>query len=249
MAKMSLKKRIVLSLATFLDEAGEWIEVLGSPYWRLDIGGYKKQSIYNAISALLRTGYLEKKIKKNGEVVFRITSQGKTKIVFDVPLARFSGKKWDGIWRLVSFDVPEKRARLRKWLRSKLKELGFGMLQESLWIIPHNLEEAFEEFLKQGELKDFVIVWEGRRIFGEDEREVARRVWNLDGLHGSYLDFILKYEKLLSDEEEIKKRKKEWEEEYFSLILKDPGLPRELLPNDWLFERARQLFKELIRRS
>ncbi|MBI4999844.1 hypothetical protein HZB97_03685, partial [Candidatus Gottesmanbacteria bacterium] len=39
--------------------------------------------------------------------------------------------------------------------------------------------------------------------------------------------------------------KEEWEGEYFQLLASDPGLPRELLPDDWLFERARQLFKSL----
>lgn len=228
-----------------MDEAIDWWEILNSSYRRLDIDGYKRQTIYNAVSDLLKTGYIEKKIKKNGEVVFRITSQGKTRIIFDIPLARFTSKKWDGIWRLISFDVPEKKASLRVWLRDKLKSLGFGMLQESLWIIPHDLAESFEEFLKHENLKDYIIVWEGKRIFGENEKELARRVWNLDELHGKYLDFILKFEEILKDKKEVKKRKREWEEEYFSLLASDPGLPKELLPDDWLFERARQLFKKL----
>lgn len=245
MGKVSIKKAILLGLAQVLDEAVDWWNVLNSPYIRLDIGGYKKNSIRNAVSALLKTGYIEKKIKKNGEAVFRITSLGKTKIVYDIPLARFTGKKWDGIWRLVSFDVPEKKAKLRKRLRNKLKELGFGMLQESLWVTPHDLGEKLEQFLEEENLKDFTIVWEGKRIFGEDERELAREVWKLDELHGRYLDFILKFEKILGDKREVRKRKNEWKEEYFQLLAFDPGLPKELLPDDWFFEHARRLFKNL----
>ncbi|MBI5465372.1 hypothetical protein HY946_02060, partial [Candidatus Gottesmanbacteria bacterium] len=100
MGRISIKKAILLGLASVLDEAIDWWEVATCPYLCLKHDKVKKHSIANAVSDLLKTGYIEKKIKKNGAVVFRITSQGKTKIVYDIPLARFTGKKWDGIWRL-----------------------------------------------------------------------------------------------------------------------------------------------------
>lgn len=243
--RSSLKKKIILGLASILDEAVDWWEIGNSPYLYLKTTKYKKQTIYNTISNLLKTGYIEKKVKENGEAVFRITSQGKIKIIYSIPLARFTGKKWDGVWRLISFDVPEKKSVMRVGLRRKLKELGFGMLQESLWITPHDLGERLEEFLEQEDLKDFVIVWEGKRMFGENEKELARKVWNLDEIHWQYLDFIAKYKELLGKREEAKKRREEWEEEYFSLLASDPGLPHELLPEDWLFKNARQLFEGL----
>lgn len=245
MAKISLKKKILLGLACALDETSEWWEILNSPYRRFDIGGYKRQSIRNAISDLFKTGYIEKKIKENGEVVFRITSQGKTKIIYEIPLARYTGKKWDGIWRLVSFDVPEKKARLRVRLRQKLRELGFGMLQESLWITPHELGQMFEEFLECENLKSYCLVWEAKTIFGENEKELVGRVWKLPDLHGKYLDLISKFEKIFLNKRLMKQKKQEWEEEYFTVLAADPGLPKELLPKDWLFERARKLFKML----
>jgi len=242
--KISIKKAILLGLASALDEVVDWWEMATSPYLYLKYGNVKSRSIANEVSDLLKTGYLEKKIK-NGEVVYRVTSWGKLKIIYDIPLARFTGKKWDGIWRLVSFDIPEKKAKLRAWLRDKLRELGFGMLQESLWIIPHDLGEAFEEFLEHENLKEYTIVWEGKRMLGEDEKELARRVWKLDELHGRYLDFISKWEEISENKKEVKDKSQEWEEDYFSLLASDPGLPKELLPDDWLFERSRQLYKKL----
>lgn len=244
MGRISIKKAILLGLASVLDEAIDWWGVTNSPYLYLKYSKVKKHSIANAVSDLLKTGYLEKKVKSDGQVVYRITSPGRIKIIYDIPLARFTSKKWDGVWRLVSFDVPEKKSGVRASLRRKLRELGFGMLQESLWVTPHDLGEKLEQFLEEENLKDFTIVWEGKRVFGENEKDLARKVWKLDDLHGKYLDFISKYE-LLEGKGEILKRYKEWEEEYFSLLAADPGLPRELLPDDWLFERACQLFKKL----
>jgi phenylacetic acid degradation operon negative regulatory protein len=244
MRKISIKKAILLGLASVLDEAIDWWEIANSPYLYLKYSHLKKHSVANVVSNLLKTGYLEKKTK-NGEVVYRLTSWGETKILYDIPLARYTGKKWDGIWRLVSFDVPEKKASLRVWLRDKLRELGFGMLQESLWIIPHDLGQALAEFMEHEGLSEYVIVWEGKKIFGEDEKELAKRVWKLEDLHRRYLDFILKFEKIVTNKEETKKQRVDWEEEYFSLLMADPGLPKELVLDDWLFERARQLFRKL----
>jgi len=243
--RSSLKKNIILGLALVLDEAIDWWEVATSPYLYLKNSIYKKQTIYNTVSNLLKTGYLEKKVKESGEVVFRVTSWGKTKIIFDIPLARYAAQKWDGIWRLVSFDIPEKKASLRVWLRNKLRELGFGMLQESLWITPHKLGQMFEEFLEHENLKDYCVVWEAKTIFGENEKELTRRVWNLEDLQGKYLDLIDRFPKIFSNKRLINQRRQEWQEDYFAILASDPGLPKELLPDDWPFERAKSIFKKL----
>lgn len=242
---MTIKKAILLGLASVLDETVDWWEAANSRSLYLTYGHNKKQSIRDAVSALLKTGYIEKRIKDNGEAVYRITSWGKTKLIYSIPLARYTGKKWDGIWRLVSFDIPEKEAKLRKWLRKKLKELGFGMLQESLWLIPHDLGQVFEEFIEHENLKDYIVIWEGKRIFGENEKELARRVWKLDQLAEKYFDFLNQWQGSKEKRGEVKKRKEEWEEEYFSLLENDPGLPKELLPDNWLFKKARRLFLNL----
>lgn len=47
-------------------------------------------------------------------------------------------KRWDGKWRLVIFDVPEKRRRDRDLLRRTLRQLGFYRLQQSVWLYPYD---------------------------------------------------------------------------------------------------------------
>jgi len=46
-------------------------------------------------------------------------------------------KKWDGMWRLVIFDIPQLRNAQRNAFRGKLIELGFVPLQKSIWICPY----------------------------------------------------------------------------------------------------------------
>lgn len=56
---------------------------------------------------------------------------------------------WDGTWRLVIFDVPEKYRYQRDYLRDLLKGLGFFQLQKSTWITPYPIPEFFASLLEE----------------------------------------------------------------------------------------------------
>lgn len=46
-------------------------------------------------------------------------------------------KKWDRHWRLVTFDVPVKSSTNRVYFTRRLEEMGFVMLQRSIWVHPY----------------------------------------------------------------------------------------------------------------
>lgn len=48
---------------------------------------------------------------------------------------------WDGKWRIVMFDIREKRRRTRSQLRLLLSGAGFLRLQDSVWIYPYPCDE------------------------------------------------------------------------------------------------------------
>ncbi len=50
--------------------------------------------------------------------------------------------RWDGKWRLVAFDVWEKRRSVRNMLRAALQRIGFVKIQHSLWAYPYECEET-----------------------------------------------------------------------------------------------------------
>lgn len=50
-------------------------------------------------------------------------------------------KKWDGKWRLVIFDIPEKKKKVRRRISALLGQAGFEMLQKSVWVFPYNCED------------------------------------------------------------------------------------------------------------
>ena len=49
--------------------------------------------------------------------------------------------KWDGKWRVVIFDIKEKRRGVRNKLRAELQNIGFVRLQHSVWVFPYECEE------------------------------------------------------------------------------------------------------------
>lgn len=87
-------------------------------------------------NVLFRLSQLEliTKTKHHGELVTQITPEGKKLLVRKMP-------EPDGIWKLVTFDIPEKQKKVRAVLRAKLKALGFKKWQNSLWVSPYRLDE------------------------------------------------------------------------------------------------------------
>lgn len=50
-------------------------------------------------------------------------------------------KRWDGKWRVIIFDIPEGKRRVRQLIRHTLRTIGFYRLQDSVWIFPYDCED------------------------------------------------------------------------------------------------------------
>ena len=69
-------------------------------------------------------------------------------------------RKWDGMWRIVIFDIPEKKRWLRDKVRHLLDDLGLYRLQDSVWVHPYDFEEILEilkKDLKVGSEMRYVV--------------------------------------------------------------------------------------------
>ena len=88
----------------------------------------------------------EKKLEFVGEeddaMIYKFTDRGKVKLhrfLLDT-LEIVPPVKWDGKWRVLIFDIPEKYKYARRALQRKLDELGFFRLQKSVWTHPFPCE-------------------------------------------------------------------------------------------------------------
>lgn len=83
---------------------------------------------------------------KDGEEVIEITEKGRKRLLkyeFDEMKIK-KPKKWDRLWRIVIFDIPEKRKKARNAINYKLKDLGFYSLQKSTFIFPYECRNEID---------------------------------------------------------------------------------------------------------
>lgn len=105
-----------------------------------------KRKIAQAFSYLKRNGLIILK-EDDGKITAELTENGKRKIkqyqFEELKIAK--PKKWDKKWRLVIFDIPEKRKKsAREALRNKLINLNFFQLQKSVWVHPYSCENEIQ---------------------------------------------------------------------------------------------------------
>lgn len=108
--------------------------------------GYKKGARFNyqAKSALGRLAAkgLVTFVEEDGKRYARITEKGERMLQIETErTAIMKKRKWDRRWRVVIFDVPERRKSVRDRLRRFMGEYGFVRLQDSVWIYPYDCEE------------------------------------------------------------------------------------------------------------
>jgi len=243
------RDKVLISLALLGDAAliayvkGQGSYRKGSIFDFLDV---KKSTLRPAVYQALKTGEIEKVIK-DGEPYFKITSQGRKYLKRLFPIYKLVESGWDGKWRVVIFDIAEQEREVRDTIRPKLLSLGFGKLQKSVYISPLDVLADLKEYLKNLNLYGKVVVFEAKEVFTKDQRVVAKYVWNLGKLNERYLRIINKiYSRQEYDEKEWKHQKEEIKKEFFAVLLDDPILPKELLPEDWCGNTAKELITKLI---
>lgn len=98
--------------------------------------------IERALRNLTKDGDVEISYKGK-EKQYRITPSGAQKLA-QLEFKEYQPtnfKKWDGKFRVVCFDIPETDKYTRTLFQTKLSELGFYRLQNSVFVYPHNCKE------------------------------------------------------------------------------------------------------------
>ncbi|MEK7107893.1 MAG: hypothetical protein AAB814_01860 [Patescibacteria group bacterium] len=110
----------------------------------LKLFGWKPHKRYREVIARSRNRLIEHGLLARDEKGFlRLTSKGEAKLrelerrEYKLP----HPKRWDKKWRVLIFDIPEKRKYLREKIRNTLRAIGFNQLQKSVWIYPYDCED------------------------------------------------------------------------------------------------------------
>ena len=112
-----------------------------------------KHQVNDALIRLSRKGLVAFVIKE-GRKFARLTPAGSQRLKLEQEKAALllqRKKRWDKRWRVIIFDIPERRRGVRSRLRAIMQECGFVRLQDSVWVYPHDCEDL--TVLMKAELK------------------------------------------------------------------------------------------------
>lgn len=205
----------------------------------------QKRNFYRLYWNQLKTGNIQKTVR-NGEVFLELTSTGQEKLRRKFPFAKFQKQIWDDKWRLVIFDIEEESRWIRDSFRRKLKELGFGQLQKSVWITPYDFLGDLKEFVTNHKLTRRVILIETENFFVDDIKTLAAELWPLSELN-KYYKTICKEILILRKIKNTAEKKKmliQIRQKTLSTIFNDPHLPHEMLPVNWWGNKFKVLLKK-----
>ncbi len=121
-----------------------------------------EQELKKGIRNLYRLDIIDKQEDIDGWILVKPTEKGKLRAL-NIILDDIKNTKepWDGKWRMVAFDIPEKARQGRDALRQRLRKIGFTELQKSVLITPYKCRQEIiklvmffrvEKYVRFGEL-------------------------------------------------------------------------------------------------
>lgn len=117
-----------------------------------------RQSLRRAIRSLYKSKLIDEKQNKDGTIILILTDKGKQKaLAYDLDEMKIKKpEKWDKKWRVVLFDIPDNRKKIREALRGHLKNMQFYEFQESVFVHPYDCEDEINYLIEFYDIRKFV---------------------------------------------------------------------------------------------
>ena len=232
---------------------GGWLPVSTLVELMADLG-VEPPAVRAAVTRMKRGGLLSS--SRRGPIAgyaltpraWQILEEGDRRILS----AREPASLADG-WVLVIFSVPESERDKRHKLRSYLRWLGFGTIASAAWIAPKRSRAELETVLRRADLLEYTERFDVSYGGQEASRRLARKCWDLAELGSMYRRFAMHWEPVLARRCANHAAPRDAFTEYVSLVAEwrrlpflDPGLPIDILPEDWQGEKAKAIYFALL---
>lgn len=218
--------------------------------------GINQRAVRTSVLRLVREDWLVAR-PRGRRSYYSLTGAGRRRIA-DSERRIYASPRWDwdGRWHLVFTGLGaiggDDRARLRRTLRW----LGFGAVTGNVFAHPRADLDGLAHALAELGLADEVVTLraEPEGLLGDKPRhDLLGEIWNLGELSASYRRFIerfARFRKLAGNPppDAAFTLRILLMHEYRRVLLRDPGLPAELLPAGWAGMEAWTLARELYRK-
>lgn len=158
--KGSATEFILFALEKSVDGAARFIDFSNNSrsYAYRGRSGYRlpKSGLAVALKRMREKGLVEYDDNKTDQIIIKLTSLGRDALG-DLSLPE---DKWDGVWRIVIFDIPESKRVVRNLFRRRLRDWGFGLWQQSVWFGKRNAAKKLRELIHRLEIDEWVAVIE-----------------------------------------------------------------------------------------
>ncbi|MBI2644097.1 MAG: hypothetical protein HYW95_01150 [Candidatus Wildermuthbacteria bacterium] len=137
--------------------------VKGENFYRKKEG---RKKLASAFYRLKKSRLIILKEQDDGKFTVELSEKGKRKVREIQLQTLFVAKpsRWDGIWRVVIFDIPDKKKIAREALRERMKRWNFYQLQKSVWVCPWPCEKEIEFIVELFQIYPFVNVIKAKVI-------------------------------------------------------------------------------------
>ncbi|WP_026575078.1 phenylacetic acid degradation operon negative regulatory protein PaaX [Bacillus sp. UNC438CL73TsuS30] len=240
---------------------GDYIHHYGNKIWigsligLLKEFGHNEQAVRVAVSRMLKQGWIQSEKVENRSYYF-LTKQGIDRIEeAGNRIFKLHPSEWDGKWRVLMYTIPEEKRQIRDELRQELLWSGFGSFSNACWISPNNLEKEVKLLIEKYDISEYVDFFVSEYIGPRDNKTLVEKSWPLEDVVEKYEEFIITYSKQFFANQEIISRgemtdaqcfveRTKLVHEYRKFLFIDPGLPKELLPENWNGNLAATLFNQ-----
>lgn len=125
-----------------------------------ELDSVRPDSISRAIENLYKSNLVNRKVNLDGTTTLVLTKKGREiALTYNLDtLTIDESKKWDGKWRLIMFDIPEKHKKARDAFRFHLKRMGFVEYQKSAFMTPYKCNAEIDCLREDLGIKPFVRV-------------------------------------------------------------------------------------------
>ena len=230
---------------------------LGSLIKIMSAFGISERLVRTSVFRLARDGWLGTN-QVGRRSFYSLSDEGRQK--FEQATHRIYGEprlNWTGEWTLVLLSALDTAD--RELVRKELSWLGFGATSTSLMAHPAAELDDLKALLKSLGAQDEVVVMNGRTPDESQDnamRDLVRRSWDLEGIDERYEQFLTHFEPVAKSVRKNAKLSPQNSfqvrtlliQEYRKILLRDPLLPSEMLPDSWHGRHAYQLCRELYRR-
>jgi DNA-binding transcriptional regulator PaaX len=228
------------------------LEVLDLFVWGMDklmqptlhnlLAGYDEYAQYSQTAKLLERLRKQELLARHGHgktACFTITAKGRARLPAALVAEESWQTKWDGGWRVLTFDLPMVRQRDRYPLWRAFRDRKLGLLQRSVWIWPRPLEAIVREILEAEGIPECFCGLEVRGLFLCTNAEVVCVAWDFEEIYRHHRVYLQQPRLTVSEINgthdlaalaALARFERQTFDFAFSL---DPLLPAELWPKDY----------------